>query len=109
MNLPRIAGAALSALLLALSLSAPRGATPVGAQSPSGSSGAALASDNFSDPNSGLFPGSSPAPEKWQIGYVNSEYQFAGVDPSDGDAAAITTDATYTDVTVSVNARVDGD
>ncbi|HTE84936.1 MAG TPA: hypothetical protein VK821_09395 [Dehalococcoidia bacterium] len=67
-----------------------------------------LASDNFSDPTSGLFPPISPQPDKWQVGYVNGEYQVAGIDMT-ADNAAITTDAVFGDARVAADARVDGD
>jgi hypothetical protein len=80
-----------------------------GSQGSPNSNAGVLASDNFSNPSGGLFPPVSPVPDKWQVGYVNGEYQIAGTDPTAQDGTSVTTDATFTNMKVAADVRVDGD
>jgi hypothetical protein len=68
-----------------------------------------LAADNFMSSSGGLFPPTSPIPDKWQVAYLNGEYQVVGADPNAVDGTSVTTDATFGNMKVAVDARVDGD
>jgi len=83
---------------MALRLNAP----PVTAQG----AGSVLESDNFSDPNVGLFPARSST-SGVQLGYVGGEYQIARNGVSDNSWITYT-NGTYGDVSVEVDARVLG-
>jgi hypothetical protein len=81
------------------------GDTAGGSPTPAASSGTVLASDNFSNPSSGLLPTSSSRPSQWKVGYLNGEYQIASVGSGSNlnDTAVIKGD--YGDVSISVDAR----
>jgi hypothetical protein len=96
-----------AALAVILSLAAQAGTARAGSQG--NANAGVLASDNFSNPSAGLFPPVSPVPNTWQVGYVNGEYQVAGVDPTAVDGTSVTTDATFNNMKVAVDVRVDGD
>jgi Domain of Unknown Function (DUF1080) len=96
-----------AAFAVAISLTMHTGTVRAGSQG--GGNAGVLASDNFSNPSAGLFPPTSPVPNTWQVGYINGEYQIAGLDPNAIDGTSVTTDATFGNMKVAVDARVDGD
>jgi hypothetical protein len=75
-----------------------------GSTAPVAASGTILASDNFSNPSSGLLPTVSSRPSEWKVGYLNGSYQIASVGSGSNldDTALIK--GTYGDVSVSVDA-----
>jgi hypothetical protein len=71
-----------------------------------GAPGTVLASDDFSNPATGLLARASSRPDRWKVGYLNGEYQLASLAAGVNLADTAVIAGTYGDVSISTKVRI---
>lgn len=79
------------------------------AEAPPSTSDPTLLADDFTDPAVGVLPRSSPQPSRYVRGYVDGEYMIRKPESESPDFFSASPDPSFTDVTIQVDARLEGE